>query len=78
MTYARITTIPGTSQLTDDSTCTIGDQTVPVPTRTDTAGRVAPHRVWVALDALGWQPATNYYDDIVHGDGYIDIAVIPA
>lgn len=78
-TYARITTIPGTHQLADDSTCTVGDDTVPVPARTVAAGgRIAPHRIWAALDLLGYRPATNYYDDISHGDSYVDIAVVPA
>ncbi len=74
MTTARVTTADG--RLTADSTLTFGDVTVPVPEQGIT--RAAPHRIWAALELAGLQPATNYYDDLTNGDGYVDIAVRPA
>ena len=75
MTTARVTT-DAEGRLTDTSTLTVGDVTIPVPDRGIT--RMAPHRIWAALQAVGVQPATNYYDDLTQGDGFVDIAVRPA
>ncbi len=75
MATARVTTDTD-GRLTDASTLTFGDVTIPVPDRGIT--RMAPHRIWAAMQVVGVQPATNYNDDITHGDGYVDIAVRPA
>lgn len=75
MSIARVTTGEH-GRLTGTSTLTFGDVTIPVPDRGVT--RMAPHRIWAALEAAGLRPATNYYDDLTDGDGLVDIAVRPA
>jgi len=76
MTFAYITT-DADGRLADDSTCTIGDTTIPVPPRVDPGGRVAPMRIAHTLVSLGYRPATNYYNDISRADNGIYVAVIP-
>jgi hypothetical protein len=75
VTTVRVTTDSG-GRLAGTSTLTFGDVTIPVPDRGVT--RMAPHRIWAALEAAGLRPATNYYDDLTDGDGLVDIAVRPA
>ncbi len=74
-TTVRVTT-DTEGRLTEDSTLTYGSTTIPVPERGTT--RMAPHRIIAALKLAGLRPATNYYDDLSDGDGYVDIAVRPA
>lgn len=62
-------------RVADTSILTYGDVTIPVPGWGVT--RMAPHRIWAAMETAGVRPATNYYDDITSGDGYVDIAVRP-
>mgnify|MGYP001405671152 CR=1 FL=1 len=61
--------------LTDDSTLTIGDATVPVPARTDTLGRLAPARIVAAITGLGYRITP---DSIAVYDGYVTYDVTAA
>jgi hypothetical protein len=74
--YARFAPTDGT-RIFDDTTCTVGTATVPVPLRTALAGRLAPHRICAALDALGYHPAGDLVDDVVFGEGWFNIPVVP-
>jgi hypothetical protein len=45
-----------------DSTIEIEGTVYPIPERG--ISRVATHRIWACLEAAGYKPATNYYDDL--------------
>lgn len=74
--YAHIAPTIG-HRITDETTCTIDGRTVPVPLRTEIAGRLAPHRIYAAIEALGYHPAGDLTGDAVDGDGWFDIPVVP-
>jgi hypothetical protein len=73
MLIATVTTTSD-GKLTDDSTCTINGQTIPVPTRVDGGGRLAPARIFAAVKALGYT-TVDYYDTLRQYDGCVTIAV---
>ncbi len=80
-TYARITT-DADGRICDESTLTIDGHTTPIPQRAEFGGRMAPRRIIEALAARGYQPATNYYDDLIntaagYEGGYFDMAIAP-
>jgi len=79
MLIATITTDPD-GRLTDDSTCTINGQTVPVPLRVPHAGRVAPARIVAAIQELGYTTiaadgSSLYYGTLRRFDGCVTVAV---
>lgn len=74
--YARIAPTFD-SRITDGSMCTIDGRTVPVPQRTAIAGRIATHRIYAAIEALGYHPAGDLVDDAVPGEGWFDVPVVP-
>ncbi len=74
--YARIAPTDGT-RIFDDTTCTIGTATVPVPLRTEVGGRMAAHRVRAALKTLGYRSDGALIDSIVEHGYAFDIPVVP-
>lgn len=76
-TYAVLTTDPD-GRLTPDSTIAIGDRALPVPRRHARGGALAPHRIWETLEGLGYEPATDYFGDMLRGaPGVTYIDVVP-
>lgn len=65
-------------RLTDESTLTVNGVTMPVPSHTSNAGRLAAARILKALADAGYRPANGYYTDLDSShDGYVTVNVVP-
>jgi hypothetical protein len=67
-------------RIDNDSVLVIDGTTYPIPERTENAGRLAPARICAALKDAGYEPATNYYNDLgdVDPNGVFEILLVKA